>query len=128
MQIANGANQLLAEVSASKITARGALLARRPDRLQATSKIEAASKVSRDGRSSRAKSILGEEENLTQGMTGSFSLTLEQGRYTLRCNNGEQEDGTLTVSGMLESEGSPAVGGAEEREAGGAGTSRRGNP
>ncbi len=76
----------------------------------------------------KGETILGEEENLTQGMTGSFSLTLEEGEYTLHCNNGEQEDGTLTVSGKLEGEGSPAVGGADEREAGGVGASRRGNP
>jgi iron uptake system component EfeO len=43
--------------------------------------------------------ILGEKENLAEGLSGSFSLTLERGDYTLRCNGGEDEDGTLTVSG-----------------------------
>ncbi len=56
------------------------------------------------------ETILGEKENLTDGLSGSFSLTLEEGEYTLRCNNGEQEDGTLTVSGKLTSGSSPEVG------------------
>jgi iron uptake system component EfeO len=45
------------------------------------------------------ETILGEKEDLTDGLSGSFSLTLEAGHYILRCNNGEQEDGTLTVGG-----------------------------
>jgi iron uptake system component EfeO len=55
------------------------------------------------------ETILGEKENLTEGLSGSFSLTLEQGEYILRCNGGEEEDGTLTVSGKLKSEDSPEV-------------------
>lgn len=55
------------------------------------------------------ETILGEKENLTEGLSGSFSLTLEEGEYTLRCNNGDQEDGTLTVSGKLKTESSPEV-------------------
>lgn len=50
------------------------------------------------------ETILGEKENLSEGLTGSFSLTLEQGEYTLRCNGGTEEDGTLTVSGKLKAE------------------------
>jgi iron uptake system component EfeO len=53
--------------------------------------------------------ILGEKENLTEGLTGSFSLTLEEGEYTVRCNEAEDEDGTLTVSGDLASKNSPEV-------------------
>jgi iron uptake system component EfeO len=45
------------------------------------------------------ETILGEEENLVEGSSGGFSLTLDKGKYTLRCNGGEQEDGTLTVGG-----------------------------
>ena len=55
------------------------------------------------------ETILGEKENLTEGLGGSFSLTLEEGEYTLRCNGGEEEDGVLTVTGELEAENSPAV-------------------
>jgi iron uptake system component EfeO len=44
------------------------------------------------------ETILGEVENLSDGLSGSFSLTLEKGEYTLRCNGGEEEDGTLTVT------------------------------
>lgn len=55
------------------------------------------------------ETILGEKENLTEGLTGSFSLTLEQGEYILRCNGGEEEDGTLTVSGKLNTKSSPEV-------------------
>jgi iron uptake system component EfeO len=43
--------------------------------------------------------VLGEAENLTEGLNGSFSLTLEEGSYTLYCPGGEQEKGALTVTG-----------------------------
>jgi iron uptake system component EfeO len=55
------------------------------------------------------ETILGEKENLTEGLTGSFALTLEEGEYILRCNGGEEEDGTLTVTGKLKTETSPEV-------------------
>jgi iron uptake system component EfeO len=53
------------------------------------------------------ETILGERENITEGLTGSFTLTLEEGEYTVRCNGGSEEDGTLKVTGELESEVSP---------------------
>jgi iron uptake system component EfeO len=53
--------------------------------------------------------ILGEVENLSEGFNGSFSLTLEQGEYTLYCPGGEDERGALTVSGELDTESSPQV-------------------
>lgn len=53
--------------------------------------------------------ILGEVENLSDGLSGTFSLTLEQGEYTLYCPGGEEERGTLTVSGRLQAENSPEV-------------------
>jgi iron uptake system component EfeO len=55
------------------------------------------------------ETILGEKENLTEGLDGSFALTLEEGEYILRCNGGEDEDGTLTVSGKLEAGTSPEI-------------------
>jgi iron uptake system component EfeO len=55
------------------------------------------------------ETILGEKENLSDGLSGSFSLTLEEGEYILRCNGGDEEDGTLTVSGKLQSSNSPGV-------------------
>jgi iron uptake system component EfeO len=45
------------------------------------------------------ETILGEAENLSDGLSGSFSLTLEKGKYTLYCPGGKDEKGTLTVSG-----------------------------
>jgi iron uptake system component EfeO len=42
--------------------------------------------------------ILGEKENLTPGMSGSFSLRLEEGSYTVYCPNAKAERSTLTVS------------------------------
>jgi len=42
--------------------------------------------------------ILGEQENLSEGLSGSFSLTLEQGEYTLYCPGGSDERGTLRVT------------------------------
>ncbi len=53
------------------------------------------------------ETILGEVENLSEGLTGSFSLTLEEGEYTLRCNGGSDEDGTLTITGGAEAEANP---------------------
>ena len=44
------------------------------------------------------ETILGEKENLSDGLSGSFALTLEKGEYTLCCPGGDDEDGTLTVS------------------------------
>ncbi len=41
--------------------------------------------------------ILGEKENLSDGLSGSFTLTLDAGEYTLYCPGGEDERGTLTV-------------------------------
>jgi iron uptake system component EfeO len=43
--------------------------------------------------------ILAEKENLSDGFSGSFSLTLERGSYTLYCPGGSNERGTLTVAG-----------------------------
>jgi iron uptake system component EfeO len=43
--------------------------------------------------------ILGEEEDISSGLSDSFSLTLEPGQYTLRCSGGSAGDGTLTVRG-----------------------------
>jgi iron uptake system component EfeO len=46
------------------------------------------------------KRILGEVENVADGLTAHFSLTLQPGEYELYCPNGTtQERGTLTVTG-----------------------------
>lgn len=45
------------------------------------------------------ETILGEKENLSDGLSGSFSLDLEAGEYTLYCPGGNDERGTLTVTG-----------------------------
>ena len=58
------------------------------------------------------ETILGEKENLSDGLSGSFSLTLEQGEYTLYCPGGDEEKGTLTVSGKLKAKSSLRVEGA----------------
>jgi iron uptake system component EfeO len=55
------------------------------------------------------ETILGEVENLAAGDSGTLSLTLEQGEYTLLCPGGEKQFGTLTVSGELEAENSPQI-------------------
>jgi iron uptake system component EfeO len=44
------------------------------------------------------ETILGEKEDLSDGLSGSFSLTLDAGEYTLYCPGGEDERGTLTVT------------------------------
>jgi iron uptake system component EfeO len=50
--------------------------------------------------------ILGEKENLSDGLSGSFSLTLDAGKYTIYCPGGDEERGTLTVTGKLKANGS----------------------
>lgn len=52
--------------------------------------------------------ILGEKENLSDGLSGSFWLTLDPGKYTLRCSGGSDEDGTLTVTGKAPAATGPA--------------------
>lgn len=41
--------------------------------------------------------ILGEKEDLADGLDGSFWITLDKGQYTLYCPGGASERGTLTV-------------------------------
>jgi iron uptake system component EfeO len=53
--------------------------------------------------------ILGEVENLSDGLSGRFSLTLEKGDYTLYCPGGSEERGTLEVRGKLVADNSPEV-------------------
>ncbi|HET9185438.1 MAG TPA: iron uptake system protein EfeO [Solirubrobacterales bacterium] len=57
------------------------------------------------------ESILGEKENLSDGLSGSFTLTLDTGDYTIYCPGGDEERGTLTVTGTSQSAGeaSPAA-------------------
>jgi iron uptake system component EfeO len=44
--------------------------------------------------------ILGERENIVSGISGSFTLNLQPGKYVLNCPNGDTEDnGTVVVSG-----------------------------
>jgi iron uptake system component EfeO len=49
--------------------------------------------------------VLGEEENITDGLDGNFSVTLEAGKYTIYCPGGSDEKGTLTVTGAKHVEG-----------------------
>ncbi|HUN79484.1 MAG TPA: iron uptake system protein EfeO [Solirubrobacteraceae bacterium] len=43
--------------------------------------------------------VLGERENLFPGLSGTFSLDLEPGRYILNCPDGDVTQGHLTVTG-----------------------------
>jgi iron uptake system component EfeO len=56
------------------------------------------------------ETLLGEHENVTEGLSGSFALTLEEGEYTLRCQEAEGEgEGTLKVTGQLKTKKSPEI-------------------
>jgi len=55
------------------------------------------------------ETVLGETPDVSEGDSGTFTLTLEQGKYTLLCPGGDGEPGTLTVSGELDTENSPEV-------------------
>jgi iron uptake system component EfeO len=43
--------------------------------------------------------ILGEQENLTPGLTGGFALSLQPGTYKINCPGAAQQHWTLTVTG-----------------------------
>lgn len=49
--------------------------------------------------------ILAEKEDLSDGLSGSFSLTLDPGEYTLYCPGGSDERGKLVVRGNKPSAG-----------------------
>jgi iron uptake system component EfeO len=56
------------------------------------------------------ETILGERENIIEGTTGSFSLTLEEGEYAVRCNEeGGEGEGTLKVTGKVDAKTSPEI-------------------
>jgi iron uptake system component EfeO len=55
----------------------------------------------------KGEEILGEKENLTEGLPGNFSLTLDAGKYTVYCPGGDDERGTLTVTGKSAAKTSP---------------------
>jgi iron uptake system component EfeO len=56
------------------------------------------------------ETVLGEVANIaSEGDSGTMSLTLEQGEYTILCPGSDGDAGTLTVSGELETANSPAV-------------------
>ena len=50
-------------------------------------------------RTSDLSKILGEQENLTPGLSGGFSLTLQPGSYKINCPGASQPHWTLTVTG-----------------------------
>ena len=50
-------------------------------------------------RTSNLSKILGEQENLTPGLSGGFELTLQPGTYKINCPGASQEHSTLTVTG-----------------------------
>jgi iron uptake system component EfeO len=56
------------------------------------------------------ETLLGEHENVTEGLSGSFALTLEEGEYTVRCQEAAGEgEGTLKVTGELKTKKSPEI-------------------
>jgi iron uptake system component EfeO len=62
------------------------------------------------------ETIIGEKENLTPGLSGSFSIDLKPGDYILECPGGTTPEGTLHVTGQ----GSAALGAEEARSRTGA--------
>jgi iron uptake system component EfeO len=60
--------------------------------------------------------ILGERENLSDGLSGNFTLTLDAGTYTVYCPGGDSsERGTLTVTGESKVKQSGEVAAAVDR-------------
>jgi iron uptake system component EfeO len=50
-------------------------------------------------RTSDLSKILGEQENLTPGLSGGFALELQPGKYVINCPGASQQHWTLTVTG-----------------------------
>ena len=50
-------------------------------------------------RTSNLSKILGEQENLTPGLSGGFELTLQPGTYVINCPGASQQHWTLKVTG-----------------------------
>jgi iron uptake system component EfeO len=50
-------------------------------------------------RTANLAKILGEQENLTPGLSGGFALTLQPGSYTINCPGAARQHWTLTVVG-----------------------------
>ena len=50
-------------------------------------------------RTSDLSKILGEQENLTPGLSGGFALTVQPGTYKISCPGAAQQDWTFTVTG-----------------------------
>ena len=58
----------------------------------------------------REETIMGEKENLTPGLSGSFSLKLDAGKYQVYCPNAKTEKTDFTVTGTAASASSdPAL-------------------
>ncbi|HVW47905.1 MAG TPA: iron uptake system protein EfeO [Solirubrobacterales bacterium] len=55
------------------------------------------------------EAVLGASGSVSEGTSGSFSLTLEPGRYRLRCSGGSEEEGTLRVTGRSQVAAGPKV-------------------
>jgi iron uptake system component EfeO len=53
--------------------------------------------------------IVGEKENLPPGFSGSFSVTVDAGTYTLYCPGAQQENTAITVTGKAASTGDSSV-------------------
>ncbi len=50
-------------------------------------------------RTSDKSKILGEQENLTPGLSGGFTLTVQPGKYVINCPGAQQQDWTFMVTG-----------------------------
>jgi iron uptake system component EfeO len=50
-------------------------------------------------RTSNLSHILGEQENLTPGLSGGFALVVQPGRYVINCPGAAQQHATFTVTG-----------------------------
>src|ERR1700744_6336363 len=50
-------------------------------------------------RTSNLSKILGEQENLTPGLSGGFELTLQPGSYKINCPGASQQHATFKVTG-----------------------------
>ena len=57
-------------------------------------------------RTTNLSHILGEQENLTPGLSGGFALVVQPGQYVINCPGASQQHATFTVTGKSQGQGS----------------------
>ncbi len=94
---ASGATKVKIEITDDGCTTTPASIPAGPATFEVTN--TNASKVTEAELLGKSGGIVGEKENLTPGLSGTFSLRLDAGSYTVYCPNAKTEKSAFTVTG-----------------------------